>query len=52
MRILRGLQTRADEPTYLDRACIGTLAPDILRDLGLSKDQPVHGDVSPSTVPK
>jgi MFS family permease len=25
--------------TYLDRACIGTLAPDIMRDLGLSKDQ-------------
>jgi len=25
--------------TYLDRACIATLAPDIMRDLGLSKDQ-------------
>jgi MFS family permease len=25
--------------TYLDRACIGTLAPDIMRDLSLSKDQ-------------
>jgi len=25
--------------TYLDRACIATLAPDIRRDLGLSKDQ-------------
>ena len=25
--------------TYLDRACIGTLAPDIMRDLRLSKDQ-------------
>lgn len=25
--------------TYLDRACIGTLAPDIMRDLGLTKDQ-------------
>lgn len=25
--------------TYLDRACIGTLAPQIMRDLGLSKDQ-------------
>ena len=25
--------------TYLDRACIGTLAPDIMRDLGLSKEQ-------------
>jgi hypothetical protein len=23
--------------TYLDRACIATLAPDIMRDLGLSK---------------
>ena len=25
--------------TYLDRACIATLSPDIRRDLGLSKDQ-------------
>jgi MFS transporter, ACS family, glucarate transporter len=25
--------------TYLDRACIGTLAPDIMRDLHLSKEQ-------------
>ncbi len=25
--------------TYLDRACIGTCAPDIMRDLGLSKNQ-------------
>ena len=25
--------------TYLDRACIATLAPDIMRDLGLSKNQ-------------
>lgn len=25
--------------TYLDRACIGTLAPDIMRDLSLSKEQ-------------
>ena len=25
--------------TYLDRACIATLAPDIMRDLGLSKSQ-------------
>lgn len=25
--------------TYLDRACIATLAPDIMRDLGLDKDQ-------------
>jgi MFS transporter, ACS family, glucarate transporter len=25
--------------TYLDRACISTLAPDIMRDLGLTKDQ-------------
>ncbi|MCX6904799.1 MAG: MFS transporter, partial [Verrucomicrobia bacterium] len=25
--------------TYLDRACIATLAPNIMRDLGLSKDQ-------------
>lgn len=25
--------------TYLDRACIGTLAPGIMKDLGLSKDQ-------------
>ena len=25
--------------TYLDRACIATLAPDIMRDLSLSKDQ-------------
>ena len=25
--------------TYLDRACIGTLAPDIMRDLNLSKEQ-------------
>ena len=25
--------------TYLDRACIGTCAPDIMRDLGLSKGQ-------------
>ena len=25
--------------TYLDRSCIATLAPDIMRDLGLSKDQ-------------
>jgi MFS transporter, ACS family, glucarate transporter len=25
--------------TYLDRACIATLAPDIMRDLNLSKDQ-------------
>jgi MFS family permease len=25
--------------TYLDRACIGTLAPDIMRDLHLTKDQ-------------
>jgi MFS transporter, ACS family, glucarate transporter len=25
--------------TYLDRACIATLAPDIMRDIGLSKDQ-------------
>ena len=25
--------------TYLDRACIGTLAPDIMQDLHLSKDQ-------------
>ncbi|MFZ2640028.1 MAG: MFS transporter [Verrucomicrobiia bacterium] len=25
--------------TYLDRACVGTLAPDIMRDLKLSKDQ-------------
>ena len=25
--------------TYLDRACIGTLAPNIMKDLGLNKDQ-------------
>src|SRR5215471_2397296 len=25
--------------TYLDRACIATLAPDIMRDLSLSKEQ-------------
>ena len=25
--------------TYLDRACIGTLAPQIMRDLSLTKDQ-------------
>lgn len=25
--------------TYLDRACVATLAPDIMRDLGLSKNQ-------------
>ncbi len=25
--------------TYLDRACIATLSPDIRRDLGLDKDQ-------------
>ena len=25
--------------TYLDRACVGTLAPNIMHDLGLTKDQ-------------
>ena len=34
-----GLMVSLAMVTYLDRACIGTLAPDIMRDLGLSKDQ-------------
>ena len=28
--------------TYLDRACLATLAPDIMRDLGLSKNQMIQ----------
>jgi ACS family glucarate transporter-like MFS transporter len=34
-----GLMVSLAMVTYLDRACIGTLAPDIMRDLGLTKDQ-------------
>ena len=34
-----GLMVSLAMVTYLDRACIGTLAPDIMRDLGLSKEQ-------------
>ena len=34
-----GLVTLLGMVTYLDRACIATLAPDIMRDLSLSKDR-------------
>ena len=34
-----GLMVSLAMVTYLDRACIGTLAPDIMRELGLSKEQ-------------
>ena len=34
-----GLMVSLAMVTYLDRACIGTLAPDIMRDLKLSKEQ-------------
>jgi sugar phosphate permease len=34
-----GLTVSLAMVTYLDRACIGTLAPDIMRDLSLSKEQ-------------
>ena len=34
-----GLMLAMGMITYLDRACIATLAPDIMRDLGLSKEE-------------
>jgi len=34
-----GLMLALGMITYLDRACIATLAPDIMRDLGLSKEE-------------
>ena len=34
-----GLMISLAMVTYLDRACIGKLAPDISRDLGLTKEQ-------------
>src|SRR5450631_1046803 len=37
--VVVGLMVSLAMVTYLDRACIGTLAPDIMRDLGLSKEQ-------------
>ena len=34
-----GLAVSLAMVTYLDRACIATLTPDIMRDLALTKDQ-------------